>query len=513
MLLRPFPILACSSKLQCALSKEDIEANHMLRAAELADKSAGLTAPHPNAGCVLAHGARVVGEAYLYAQGTTSAEVQAVERAGEHARGATAYLNLEPGDCHGDESAVKALKLAGISRVVVGLRHPLKHLRGTAVSFLRGSGTIVDILGEDQQKCLKIQDVLKACELVNLPLLYTAAHQIPFSVLKYAMTLDGKIAASTGHAAWISSKLSRQRVFEIRGRSDAIIVGGNTVCRDNPQLTTRKEGGHLPIRIVMSRSLNLPEIRNLWDVSSALTIVMTQRGARVEFQKKLLSKGVEVIEFDFLTPKNVVEYCYSRGFLSILWECGGTLAAPAISSGIIHKVIAFLAPKIIGGAAAPSPVGELGMVEMTQALPVADVSFEQAQKFEGVQDTIAQQCVQSIQAAESPEEAARLGRTLERQRRDLVRLNWESTKLTVMYEALLAKFSSYDYLRKLLLSTIGQVLIEASPHDYFWGCGRDGTGFNHLGKLLMKVRNELQIQQQKENLNGSFMTSFQNHVP
>ncbi|KAJ7165429.1 hypothetical protein O6H91_Y545700 [Diphasiastrum complanatum] len=112
MLLRPFPILACSSKLQCALSKEDIEANHMLRAAELADKSAGLTAPHPNAGCVLAHGARVVGEAYLYAQGTTSAEVQAVERAGEHARGATAYLNLEPGDCHGDESAVKALKLA-----------------------------------------------------------------------------------------------------------------------------------------------------------------------------------------------------------------------------------------------------------------------------------------------------------------------------------------------------------------------------------------------------------------
>ncbi|KAJ7528695.1 hypothetical protein O6H91_15G014500 [Diphasiastrum complanatum] len=264
----------------------------------------------------------------------------------------------------------------------------------------------------------------------------------------------------------------------------------------------------------------------------------------------------------------------------------------------MNQVIAFLAPKIIGGAAAPSPVGELGMVEMTQALPVADVSFEQigpdmlvsgflkeipdlrvtttnslelqneaskvevtnacvsevisfykawnpygafsnfsphpvsipdaegylytwrstehfyqAQKFEGVQDTIAQQCVQSIQAAESPEEAARLGRTLERQRRDLVRSNWESTKLTVMYEALLAKFSSYDYLRKLLLSTIGQVLIEASPHDYFWGCGRDGTGFNHLGKLLMKVRNELQIQQQKENLNGSFMTSFQNHVP
>ena len=106
----------------------------------------------------------------------------------------------------------------------------------------------------------------------------------------------------------------------------------------DPQLTTRQDGGHLPVRIVMSRGMNLPEDAKLWDVSFTPTIVMTQRGARKDFQRRLQSKGVEIVEFDFLTPKGAMDYCYDRGFLSILWECGGTLAAPAITSGVIHKV-------------------------------------------------------------------------------------------------------------------------------------------------------------------------------
>lgn len=254
----------------------------------------------------------------------------------------------------------------------------------------------------------------------------------------------------------------------------------------------------------MSRCLRLPENANLWDVSIAQTIVMTQRGVRKDFQTLLASRGVEVVEFDFLTPRAVMEYCYHRGFLSVLWECGGMLSAPAISSGVIHKVMAFVAPKIIGGSAAPSPVGELGMVEMNQALNLSDVTFEQigpdmlisgyvhpipnlnqsvsptveaatsildnlssskqppvisfyktwdpygefsnffphsislsdrngkvlvwksveqyyqAQKFEGVEDPIAEACVRNIKEAEGPEEAAQLGRSLAKQRPDLV---------------------------------------------------------------------------------------------
>ncbi|XAR65785.1 hypothetical protein NMG60_11011729 [Bertholletia excelsa] len=283
---------------------------------------------------------------------------------------------MEPGDCPGDRTAVSALLQAGISRVVIGIRHPLQHLRGHAIRALRSEKLVVDVLGEDLQS-KTIEEALKSCLLVNAPLLYRAASRFPFSVLKYAMTLDGKIAASSGHAWWISSKKSRSRVFELRGRSDAVIVGGNTVRRDNPRLTARHGGGHLPMRIVMSQTLDLPEVADIWDVAEAPTVVATQRGARKSFQKFLASKGVEVVEFDILNPRDVMEYLHDRGYLSILWECGGTLAAAAISSGVIHKVYAFVAPKIIGGRSAPTPVGELGMVEMTQALELIDVCYEQ----------------------------------------------------------------------------------------------------------------------------------------
>ncbi|GER26542.1 riboflavin-specific deaminase [Striga asiatica] len=546
------------------------------RAAELADKSAGFTAPHPNFGCVIATtsgsgGRVVVGEGYLYAQGTSPAELQAVEAAGESCRGATAYLNMEPNHCRGDQAAVSALVQAGISRVVIGIRHPLQHLRGKAVRALRGEGVLVDVLGEDIQ-CKSIEEGLKSCLLVNAPLLYRAACRVPFSVLKYAMTLDGKIAASSGHASWISSKISRTRVFEMRGRCDAVIVGGNTVRRDDPRLTARHGGGHLPQRIVMSTSLDLPEVANLWDVTEVPTMVATQRGAKRRFQKFLASKGVEVVEFEILNPKVVTEYLYDRGCLSILWECGGTLAASAISSGVIHKVHAFIAPKIIGGKNAPSPVGELGMVEMSQALELIDVQYEkvgpdmlvsgflhpvpdlspvipsvdetiaidpnvspyeasmiffyktwdpygafsnfslhpiqmpdengdyyswptvehyyQANKFVGSDNTIAKKCLEEIKNAKSPEEAARLGRRTQRQHPYLVRTDWDSVKIEIMYRALKCKLSTYPDITSMLLLTTGSVLVEASPHDLFWGGGRDGEGLNYLGRLLMQLRSE-----------------------
>ncbi|KAH8964329.1 hypothetical protein BDL97_04G060600 [Sphagnum fallax] len=364
----------------CALRlpvQSDTDSVHLLRAADIAEMSMGLTAPHANSGCVIVRGPHIVGEGFLYGQGSKSAELQAVERAGEHARGGTAYLNLEPGDWLGDNSAVTSLIQAGVSRVVVGIRNPFEHLQGRGITALRHAGLNVDVAGEDLVDSKgNIAVALKSCRVVNAPLLYKAAYKIPFSVLKYAMTLDGKIAASSGHAAWVSGELSRARVFRVRAQSDAVIVGGNTVRRDNPSLTTRKEEGHQPVRIVMSRGLDLPEKANLWDISKSPTIVMTQKGSKKEFQKMLMDHGVEVVEFELLTPRRVMEYCYTRGFLQIMWECGGLLSAPAISSSVIHKVLAFIAPKIVGGVLAPTPVGELGMLQMTQALNLSEVEFE-----------------------------------------------------------------------------------------------------------------------------------------
>ncbi|KAJ0911263.1 putative riboflavin biosynthesis protein RibD [Helianthus annuus] len=563
----PTSIINCTYNHHHAL-----DASYVKRAADLSDKSACFTSPHPNFGCVIATARNVVGEGYLYAQGTKPAEVQAVEAAGEYCRGATAYVNMEPGDCHGDFTAVSAFIKAGITRVVVGIRHPLQHLRGKAIQTLRTQGLQVDVLGEDIRS-ISIQDALKSCLVVNAPLLYRSACRVPFSVLKYAMTLDGKIAATSGHSTWISSTKSRSHVFELRGRSDAVIVGGSTVRKDNPRLTPRHgSGGHLPMRIVMSQTLDLPEVANLWDVREAPTIVATQRGARRSFQKFLASKGVEVVEFDSLNPKDVVDYLYDLGYLSILWECGGALSASAISAGVIHKVHAFVAPKIIGGKNAPSPVGELGMVEMTQALELIDVSYEQigsdvlisgylqripdmtpvipsvdetlaidpslspydspiiffyktwdpygsfsnfsshpirlpdengdyvtwssvqhyyqAQKFVGSSNPNARNYIEAIRSAESAEEAAQMGRRTQREHPDMVRADWESMKIEVMYKALKCKFSIYPHLNSMLLSTSGSILVEASPHDLFWGRGRDGEGLNYLGRLLMKLRSE-----------------------
>ncbi|KAG0491117.1 hypothetical protein HPP92_007980 [Vanilla planifolia] len=474
----------------------------LLRAAEVSDLSAGFSAPHPNFGCVIAHGGEVVGEGFLYAQGTKCAELQAVEVAGELARGATAYLNMEPGDCHAEPTPVASLVQAGISRVVIGIRHPLGHLRGRAINSLRSEGVRVEVVGEELSS-KKLEKALNSCLVVNAPLLYRAAFHVPFSVLKYAMTLDGKIAASSGDASWVSSKLSRGRVFELRGRSDAIVVGGNTVRRDEM----------------------------LWNIATVVVVCVNTLG--------------------------------------MWWE----LAAPAISSGVIHKVYAFIAPKIIGGRNAPSPVGDLGMVQMSQALNLIDVSreevgpdtlisgflqpipdlspaipsieeisafdptvfpfeskiisfyktwdpfgslsnfsphyvqfpdecgefylwptvehFYQAQKFAGVNNSLAKELIKQIKCARSPEEAARIGRKNAEEHPELVRRDWESIKVDVMYSALRCKFSLHPHLNALLRSTAGSVLVEASPHDLFWGGGRDGEGLNYLGRLLMKLRSEI----------------------
>ncbi|XP_065875773.1 riboflavin biosynthesis protein PYRR, chloroplastic [Euphorbia lathyris] len=573
----PYPSMICNASANRNNNNDSYhshsrDATFIRRAADLADKSAGFTSPHPNFGCVITTASgNVAGEGYLYAQGTKPAEIQAVEAAGEFSKGATAYLNMESGDCHGDHAAVSALVQAGVARVVVGIRHPLRHLQGCAIRALRSKSLQVDVLGEDLQSKI-IEDAQKSCLLVNAPLIHRATSRVPFSVLKYAMTLDGKIATSSGHAAWISSRKSRNLVFELRGRSDAIIVGGNTVRRDNPRLTARHGGGHMPMRIVMSQTLDLPEETNLWDVSEVPTIVVTQRGARRSFQKLLSSKGVEVVEFDILNPRDVMEYFHDRGYISILWECGGTLAASAISAGVVHKIFAFVAPKIIGGKNAPSPVGELGMVEMSQALDLIDVCYEQvgpdmlisgflqpmpeltpiipsedetfaidptvtpydtsviffyktwdpygafsnfsphpiqmlddngdyvtwssvehfyqAHKFHGVDDPDAKDCIDKIKSAKSPEEAARMGRSMQRKRPDLVRSDWEKIKIDMMYKALKCKFSIYPHLNSMLLSTAGSVLVEASPHDLFWGGGREGEGLNYLGRLLMQLRSE-----------------------
>jgi diaminohydroxyphosphoribosylaminopyrimidine deaminase/5-amino-6-(5-phosphoribosylamino)uracil reductase len=189
------------------------------------------------------------------------------------------------------------------------------------------------------------------------------------------MTLDGKIATTSGHSAWVTNRDARSEVHQLRAACDAVIVGGNTVRQDNPYLTSHQADSHNPLRVVMSRQLNLPENAHLWETAAAPTLVLTEIGSSPDFHELLLKQGVEVVEFSSLTPERVMAHLYDRGFCSVLWECGGTLAASAIAQGAVQKVLAFIAPKIIGGNHAPTPVGDLGFTSMTEALPLERVRW------------------------------------------------------------------------------------------------------------------------------------------
>eukprot|EP00878_Enallax_costatus_P014789 GHUV01015477.1.p1 GENE.GHUV01015477.1~~GHUV01015477.1.p1 ORF type:complete len:312 (+),score=48.20 GHUV01015477.1:142-1077(+) len=262
------------ARVTAPLSGDDLDG--LVQASQLAQSLQGVTAPHPNAACILVNpsSSTVVGSACQRAQGTTPSEVLAVQQARAAAKGSTAYLNLESGDCHGDESAVAALVAAGVSRVVVGLRHPLRHLRNKAIAAYAAAGLDVAVLGEAPLASdpAAAEAALCSCLSANEALLHRAVLKQPLSILKYAMTLDGKIATAAGHSAWVSSAQSRAKVFEMRAASDAVVVGGNTVRRDNPRLTTRREGGHLSVRVVMSRTLDLPDKANLWDTQVSILV-------------------------------------------------------------------------------------------------------------------------------------------------------------------------------------------------------------------------------------------------
>jgi diaminohydroxyphosphoribosylaminopyrimidine deaminase/5-amino-6-(5-phosphoribosylamino)uracil reductase len=234
---------------------------------------------------------------------------------------------------------------------------PDPRVSGGGIARLRAAGIEV-LVGVEENDCRQLNEAF----------VHRILYQRPFGILKYAMTLDGKIATTSGHSAWITDQLARDSVHQLRSACDAVIVGGNTVRRDNPHLTSHQAEAPNPLRVVMSRTLDLPSEAYLWQTEEFPTLVLTEVRANPDFQELLRKKGVEVVELMSLTPAKVMAYLYDRGFLAVLWECGGTLASRAIAEGSVQKILAFIAPKIIGGSTAPTPVGDLGFTAMTEAL-------------------------------------------------------------------------------------------------------------------------------------------------
>ncbi|MDZ7964973.1 MAG: bifunctional diaminohydroxyphosphoribosylaminopyrimidine deaminase/5-amino-6-(5-phosphoribosylamino)uracil reductase RibD [Nostoc sp. DedSLP03] len=343
----------------------DFDSRMMLRCLELARRALGRTSPNPLVGAVIVKDGEIVGEGFHPRAGEPHAEVFALRAAGDRARGATIYVSLEPCNHYGrTPPCSEGLIEAGMAKVVVGMVDPNPLVAGGGIARLRAAGIEV-LVGVEEE----------ACRQLNEAFVHRILYKRPLGILKYAMTLDGKIATTSGHSTWVTSQEARSEVHLVRAACDAIIVGGNTVRQDNPYLTSHQVGAHNPLRVVMSRHLNLPASAHLWQTVDAPTLVLTQKGANPDFQDLLLNQGVEVVELASLTPDKAMAYLYERGFCSVLWECGGTLAASAIAQGAVQKVLAFIAPKIIGGSIAPTPVGDLGFTTMTEALSLERVRW------------------------------------------------------------------------------------------------------------------------------------------
>ena len=337
----------------------------MERCLQLARQGEGKTAPNPLVGSVIVQSGEIIGQGFHPQAGQPHAEIFALRSAGEQAKNATLYVNLEPCNHYGrTPPCTEAIIQAGIQRVVVGMIDPNPLVAGQGIERLRQAGISVTV---------GVQEA--ACQRLNEAFVHRIRYQRPWGILKYAMTLDGQIATSTGHSAWVTGTAARQRVHHLRSVCEAVIVGGNTVRKDNPQLTCHGVSDRRPLRVVMSRTLDLPLAAHLWDTSLGATAVCIPPGVNPEGQQRLRDLGVEVVELEPYNPDAVMQWLDRRDCLQVLWECGGRLAAQAIAAGAVQKVMAFIAPKIIGGTGY-SPIGDFGLTQMTEALSLQEMSLE-----------------------------------------------------------------------------------------------------------------------------------------
>lgn len=339
----------------------------MEMALELAAKAMGRTSPNPMVGAVIVKDGKVVGRGYHTRAGEPHAEVVALEEAGDDARGGTIYVNLEPCCHHGRTGpCTEALLEAGISRAVIAVEDPNPLVAGKGIKRLKEGGIEV-ITGVLAERALRLNEVF----------IKYVTSGLPFVVLKTAMSLDGKIATQTGDSRWITGREARARAHELRNIYDAIMVGVGTVLIDDPSLTCRLpgNGGRDPVRVVLDSTCRTPVFAKILNQdSSAPTIIACTRFAPREKIKALRAAGAEIVQVasreGMVDPKALLIELARREITSVILEGGAQVGGTFLNHGLVDKVIWFLAPKIIGGKTAPSPVGDPGIKKLADARTV-----------------------------------------------------------------------------------------------------------------------------------------------
>lgn len=348
---------------------------YMRLAMQLAGNAIGRTSPNPLVGAVIVKDNRVVGCGWHRKAGTPHAEVHALNQAGELAQGADVYVTLEPCAHYGKTPpCAKALVEAKVKNVYGGLLDVNPKVAGKGFKILEDAGIHVEYGFLQDELCKQNEVFFKWIE-----------HKKPFVVLKAAMTLDGKIATATGQSKWITNETSRAYGYKLRDIYDGIMVGINTVIEDNPMLTARVDGGKNPIRIVVDSSLKIDINANVVQDKSAKTIVATTDKADKDKILKLQAQDVDVIvvdkdEKDKVDIEKLLDILGQQNICSILVEGGATLSGSFVAKKLVDKVYFFIAPKIIGGKEAKTPVAGTGILNLQEALTLKDIQIEKLEE-------------------------------------------------------------------------------------------------------------------------------------
>ncbi len=324
---------------------DGMDAFYMNMALDLARKGRGWTSPNPMVGSVAVKDGRVVGAGYHERAGGPHAEVNALNEAGGLAVGATLYITLEPCNHTGrTPPCTRRILESGVARVVAAMRDP-NPVAGGGVEFLRERGIRVDV-GVEQKQAERLNEFFIKHTLTKRP----------FVILKCAATLDGRIATRTGHSKWVTGPSSRSYVHGIRHAVDGIMVGSGTVKQDDPSLTARLENGtgKDPVRIVADTSLSLSGNERFIEIESdAGAVVATGPDIPSGKREILEKKGAKIVQTPLRNGRVDLEALMDQlgamGIQSLLLEGGASLAASALSCGIVDKVLFFYAPKILGG--------------------------------------------------------------------------------------------------------------------------------------------------------------------
>jgi diaminohydroxyphosphoribosylaminopyrimidine deaminase/5-amino-6-(5-phosphoribosylamino)uracil reductase len=337
---------------------------YMRRAIELAERGRGFTSPNPLVGAVIVKDGRIIGEGYHEKYGELHAERNALASLTEPAQGATIYVTLEP-CCHYGKTppCTEAIIAHGLSRVVIGSRDPNPKVSGKGARQLREAGITVE------------EDFLREeCDRLNPIFFHYITTGLPYVVMKYAMTLDGKIATKTGASKWITGEEAREEVQHLRHRCRGIMVGIGTVLADDPMLNVRFTGGRSPVRIICDSGLRLPLDGAIARTAREYETIVACATADPKRQKALEELGIEVLPVDDGTGrvdlKRLMELLGEKNIDSILLEGGGTLNDSMLRQKFVQELQVFVAPKIFGGAGAKTPVEGIGV-----ELPSAAVSF------------------------------------------------------------------------------------------------------------------------------------------